>query len=81
MIKHWISIIFLCVIGVPPTVYWAGGLLVGPYEDEQGLPGLMGSIYGDALSGHLSALVLLASPLLFVGIWMLYGKLRRLTRA
>jgi hypothetical protein len=81
MIKHWTSIIFLCLVGVPPAVYWTGGILVGPYEGEQGLPGLIGSIYSDALSGHLSALVLLASPLLFVGIWMFYGKLSRLTRA
>jgi hypothetical protein len=79
MLKRWLSIIFLCLIGVPLIVYWVGGLIVGPYEGENGLPGLMTSIYSDALSGQLSAWILLFSPLLLIAIWIAYNQLRRIT--
>jgi hypothetical protein len=80
MLKRWLFIIFLCLIGVPLVVYWVGGFIVGPYEGENGLPGLMSSIYSDALSGQLSAWVLLFSPLLLIAIWVTYNQLRRITR-
>jgi hypothetical protein len=80
MLKRWLYIIFLCLIGVPLVAYWVGGLIVGPYEGENGLPGLMSSIYSDALSGQLSAWVLLFSPLLLIAIWVTYNQLQRITR-
>jgi len=80
MFKRWLFIVFLCLIGVPVGIYWVGGLIVGPYEGENGLPGLMTSIYSDALAGHLPAWVLLFSPLLLVAIWLIYGQLQRITR-
>ena len=80
MFKRWSSIIFLCLIGVPLVIYLVGGLIVGPYEGENGLPGMMTSIYSDALSGHLSALILLFSPLLLIAIWLACGQLQRITR-
>jgi len=78
MVKRLLYIILLCLVGVPLTIYWIGGLLVGPYEGERGLFGMMGSIYGDALTGHLSAWILLFSPLLLVGIWIGFYQLRRI---
>ena len=79
MIKHWLSILLLCLIGVPVAVYLVGGLIVGPYEGEGGILGMVGTIYADALTGHLSAWVLLSSPLLLVAIWMLVARLNKLT--
>ena len=80
MYKRWFSIIFLCLIGVPLVIYWVGGLIVGPYEGENGLPGLMASIYSDALNGHLSAWMVLFSPLLLIAIWLVCGQLQRIMR-
>ena len=80
MLKRWLFIIFLCLIGVPLVIYWVGGLIVGPYEGENGLPGMMASIYSDALSGHISAWILLFSPLLLLAIWLACGQLQRITR-
>ncbi len=62
------------------TIYWVGGLLAGPYEGKYGLFGIMASIYDDALTGHLSAWMLLFYPLLLVGIWISFGQLRRITQ-
>ena len=59
-----------CVLLVPPLIYLSGGLLVGPYEGESGLSGLVMSIYGDALSGKVSTWFLLISPMLLVLIWL-----------
>ncbi len=77
MIKSWLSILVLCLIGVPVVVYWVGGLIVGPYEGEGGIMGMIRIIYADALTGHLSAWVLLFSPLLLVAIWMLVLKVNK----
>lgn len=74
MVKFWISALLLCLLGVPLIIYATGGLIVGPYEGEGGITGLMSAIYGDALTGHLTAILLLFSPLLLIGIW--YGVIR-----
>jgi len=64
------------VLLVPPLIYLSGGLLVGPYEGESGLSGLVMSIYGDALSGKLSSWFLLISPVLLVLIWLVCAWMR-----
>jgi hypothetical protein len=64
---------------VPLLVYVLGGLLVGPYEGENGILSFMGSIYVDALTAHFSAWFLLFSPLLLAGIWIAVLKLRQYT--
>ena len=71
MVKFWFTAALVCLLGVPLVIYLAGGLIVGPYEGDGGLFGLFATIYGDALTGHLPAIVLLLSPLLLFGIW--YG--------
>jgi len=79
MLKRWITIILMCLVGVPTAVYWVGGLIVGPYEGDDGILGMMRVIYTDALTGHISAVVLLASPLLLIGIWIIVGRLKNLS--
>jgi hypothetical protein len=69
-LNRWIIFMAACVLLVPPLIYLSGGLLVGPYEGESGLSGLVTSIYGDALSGKLSTWFLLISPMLLVLIWL-----------
>ena len=77
MVKRWLYVILLCLLGVPMFVYWFGGLVVGPYEGERGILGMMTHIYTDALMGNLTAWVLLFSPLLLLGIWLFSLQLRR----
>jgi hypothetical protein len=81
MLKHWISLAVLCLLGVPLLIFLAGGAIVGPYEGEQGLLGLMRVLYGDAITGHLSVIILLFSPLLIIGIWYGVSHWRRLATA
>jgi len=68
-IRTWAIVLLLCVALVPLCVFFGGLLLVGPYDDETGVFGLMGQIYGDALNGSASAWFLLLSPMLLFGIW------------
>ena len=66
---RWIIFMVSCVLLVPILIYVSGGFLVGPYEGESGLLGLVTNIYGDALTGTLSTWFLLLSPMLLVLIW------------
>ena len=75
-LKRWIIFMLACVILVPTLIYLAGWLLVGPYEGESGLFGLVMSIYGDALAGKLSTWFLLFSPMLLALSWVLCASLR-----
>ena len=74
-LKRWIIFMLACVLLVPTLIYLAGWLLVGPYEGESGLFGLVMSIYGDALSGNLSTWFLLLSPMLLALSWVLCARL------
>jgi hypothetical protein len=74
-LKRWIIFTLACVLLVPTLIYLAGWLLVGPYEGESGLFGLVMSIYGDALSGTLSTWFLLLSPMLLAVCWVLCARL------
>jgi hypothetical protein len=77
LLKRWLPLAAFCLIGVPVIIYLFGGLLVGPYQGEGGLPGMVGTIYLDAIKGHLSALTLLTAPVLLIGIWVSVMQLRR----
>jgi hypothetical protein len=76
--KRWLTGILLCVIAMPLLIYMVGTILVGPYEGEFGLLGLIGSLYGDALTGTPSAWLVLLSPCLLILIWMLSMRIGRL---
>ena len=79
MYKRWLYAVLVCRLAVPVAVYVLGGLIVGPYEGERGLLGMMGTIYVDALTGHAAAWLLLLAPVLLVAIWLGCIKLRRIT--
>ncbi len=63
---------------VPILIYIIGRALTGPYEGTLGLLGLIGDIYGDALTGSPSAWFLLLSPVLAVLVWFGVALLRRM---
>ena len=76
-LKHWTAIMLLCLVGVPFIIYLTGNAIVGPYEGESGILGLMGHIYSDAISGSAKAWLVLLGPALLVLIWSTTIKLRR----
>ena len=77
MLKRWLYAVLVCLLGVPVAIYLLGGLIVGPYEDERGLIGMMGKIYVDALTGHASTWLMLLAPVLLIAIWLGCLKLHR----
>lgn len=70
ILKRWAPLAAFCLFGVPVIIYIFGSLIVGPYQGDGGLAGMMWSIYADALTLHLSALILLTAPALLIGIWV-----------
>jgi hypothetical protein len=67
---RWLAYFGLSVVIAPIIVFNAGLLLVGEYEGENGLFGFLSTVYGAALSGSLSAWLLLLGPIIVVLIWM-----------
>jgi hypothetical protein len=70
LLKRGGALAAFCLIGVPVIIYIFGSLIVGPYMGEGGLLGMLGTIYLEALTGHLSALILLFSPAILITIWI-----------
>jgi hypothetical protein len=75
--KRWALFLLLCVVGVPVAIYAVGTAIVGPYEGDSGLLGLMTTIYGDAIRGTISAWLVLLGPALLVLIWLATAWLQR----
>jgi uncharacterized membrane protein len=67
--RRWVIFTLFSLLLIPIVVFLGGWFLAGPYEGNASVFGLMGSIYGDAIAGKSSALVLLASPMLLIFIW------------
>jgi hypothetical protein len=54
------------LVPVPVAVYFVGQVIVGPYEGETGLLGLIGQIASDLVSFRPGAWILVLSPYLIV---------------
>jgi hypothetical protein len=67
--RRWALFTLFSLLLIPIAVFLGGWFLAGPYEGNAGVFGLTGSIYGDAIAGKPSALVLLAAPVLLIIIW------------
>jgi hypothetical protein len=76
-LKRWAIFLLACVVAVPVLIYVMGNALVGPYEGESGLLGLMARIYGDAIGGNLSAWLVLLGPALLALMWLAPSWLQR----
>jgi len=76
-LRQWLLLAVFSAILVPIAVFLGGLLVAGSYEGDAGFFGLTGGIYADAMSGSLSALILLFSPLLLVLVWQLAGTAHR----
>jgi len=76
-LQKWIIFTLASLILVPALVYLGGSLVVGPYEGEFGLLGMMGNIYGDAAKFRPGALLVLLGPVILVGIWVACARVQR----
>jgi len=62
---------------LPLAVYWVGQRIVGDYESEAGLWGLLTSIWSDFFSLELGAWLLVLSPYATIQLVRLAFKARR----
>lgn len=66
---------------LPFAVYWVGQRIVGDYESDAGLWGLLTSIWTDFFSLDLGAWLLVLSPYATIQLVRLAFKARRLGRS
>jgi hypothetical protein len=76
-LRQSLIVLAISIVLVPSIVFLGGLWLAGPYEGENGVLGMLGHIYTDALSGKLSALLLLLGPLLLILLWQVAFASRR----
>ena len=69
--RLWLAFTLFCIFAVPAAVFLGGLWLAGPYEGENGYLGMLGNLYGDALTGNIGALTLLLSPVAIIAAWRL----------
>ena len=67
---RWLVYTGLSIVISPIIVFNSGLLLVGDYAGENGLVGFLGQVFGAALTGSLSAWVVLLGPVLLLLIWL-----------
>ena len=78
--KRLTNLLALFVTGaaiIPVGAYLIGRYVIGPYAGENGLAGYLGSIYLAAWQGEKAALILILTPILVVGIWLIGLRLFR----
>jgi len=80
-LRLWLAFAVFCIVAVPVAVFLGGLWLAGPYEGENGIFGMLGAVYGDALSGQPGAIGLLFSPVLIIAIWKIALQASRLIAA
>lgn len=74
MRKRLTNILALLVTGaviIPVGGYLVGSYVVGAYEGENGLAGYIGTLYLAAFRGEKAALILILTPLLVAGSWLI----------
>ena len=69
-IVRWLICILLSMVLAPVMVFLSGFLMVGDYAGDNGFLGFTKTIYGAALTGKLSAWMVLLAPLLVLLTWV-----------
>lgn len=68
------------LLALPAAVYWVGQFVVGGYESDDGLAGLIGAIWSGLAAGSLAAWVLVLSPYVVVQLLRVSFRLLRPAR-
>ncbi len=66
------------ILALPMAVYWVGQIVIGGYESDAGMGGLIGALWDDLGRGALAAWFLVLSP--YIVIQLCRGALRLLKR-
>ena len=67
------------MLALPVGVYWVGQFVIGGYESDSGVAGLIGAIWDDLGRGSPAAWILVLSP--YVVIQLLRVAIRLLRRS
>lgn len=62
---------------LPVGVYWVGQLVIGGYESDAGVAGLIGAIWDDLGRGSPAAWILVLSPYVVIQLFRIAFKLLR----
>ncbi len=65
------------MLALPIAVYWVGQLVIGAYESDGGVVGLIGAIWDDLGRGSPAAWILVLSPYVVIQLFRVAFKLLR----
>jgi len=65
------------MLALPIGVYWVGQIVIGGYESDAGMMGLLGSIWDDLGRGSPAAWILVLSPYVVIQLFRIAFKLLR----
>ena len=72
-------LIAIGMLALPVAVYWVGQVVIGGYESDAGMAGLIGAVWDDLGRGSLAAWILVLSP--YVVIQLFRAALKLLNRS
>jgi hypothetical protein len=65
------------MVALPVAVFWVGQLVIGEYESDAGLSGLLGAVWDGLGTGSLPAWLLVLSPYVVIQLLRLAFNLTR----
>jgi hypothetical protein len=66
------------MLALPVAVYWVGQVVIGGYESDAGMAGLIGAVWDDLGRGSIAAWILVLSPYVVIQLFRVaFGLLRR----
>lgn len=71
------TLLAIGMLVLPIAVYWVGQLVIGPYENDGGVVGLIGAIWDDLGRGSPAAWILVLSPYVVIQLFRVSFKLMR----
>lgn len=74
-----LTLLAVGTLALPVGIYWVGQIVIGGYESDAGVAGLIGSIWDDLGRGSVVAWFLVLSP--YVVIQLLRVAIRLLRRS
>ena len=65
------------MLALPVAVYWVGQVVIGGYESDAGMAGLIGAVWDDLGRGSIAAWILVLSPYVVIQLFRIAFRLLR----
>lgn len=72
-----VTLLAFGMLALPVAVYWVGQIVIGGYESDAGIAGLIGAVWDDLGRGSLAAWILVLSPYVVIQLFRIAFRLLR----